>query len=290
MTVSFKENKEQAIINEIINYVVGNSDNCKKKMDETPYFESPLVGFANAGDPIFETFKDEEIVGEHHLTPQEMFAQSLPDQDGNCKAASVISWVLPIYKETRVSNRKQNRFPSKAWSQTRTYGQEFNDQLSTHITEFLQNNGCCAVAPIHSAAFKEFHVDTEVYITSNWSERHIAYAAGMGTFGLHGSLITQKGSAMRCGSVVTDLKLRPTTRPYKGAHDYCLHFNSGTCGVCIKRCPSGAVTKKRQNNETCMTHFAEVVMNTLDYDASLPGCGLCQTAVPCEAAIPKQKT
>ncbi len=48
--------------------------------------------------------------------------------------------------------------------------------------------------------------------------------------------------------------------------------------------------EKRQNNETCMTHFAEVVMNTLDYDAPLPGCGLCQTAVPCEAAIPKQKS
>jgi len=35
---------------------------------------------------------------------------------------------------------------------------------------------------------------------SSWSERHAAYAAGLGTFSLNDALITPKGIAHRLGS------------------------------------------------------------------------------------------
>ena len=38
---------------------------------------------------------------------------------------------------------------------------------------------------------------------SNWSERHVAYVCGLGTFGCQG-LITSKGLAGRFGSIITD--------------------------------------------------------------------------------------
>ena len=47
---------------------------------------------------------------------------------------------------------------------------------------------------------------------SDWSERHIAYVAGQGTFSLSDGFITERGIAHRCGSVVIDLKLPPSPR------------------------------------------------------------------------------
>jgi hypothetical protein len=47
-------------------------------------------------------------------------------------------------------------------------------------------------------------------VTSNWSERHSAYIAGLGTFCLSYSLISEKGCAGRYGTVVTDLDLEPS--------------------------------------------------------------------------------
>jgi epoxyqueuosine reductase QueG len=284
---SFQKNPEEILIKEIQNYVLKNPGNRMETLDNRQFFEDRLVGFADGRDRIFEHFKDESIIGAFHLTPLEMMEQSFPEHKEPWDVVSVISWVLPIFKETRISNRKQERYPSKPWSHTRTYGQPFNEELTAYIVSFIQKQGYIAIAPVFSPAFREFHINTELYITSNWSERHISYAAGLGTFGLNGSLITKKGVTMRCGSVVTNLKLQPTLRPYSNSREYCLFVNSGTCGKCMERCPSGAITEKGPNNETCMTHFAEVVMNTLGYNASLPGCGLCQTAVPCEGKVPK---
>lgn len=74
---------------------------------------------------------------------------------------------------------------------------------------------------------------------SNWSERHIAFVAGLGTFGLSKSLITKRGCAGRYGSVITSLPFKSIRREYDGVYDYC-----SMCGECIARCPSGAITKE----------------------------------------------
>jgi ferredoxin len=58
-----------------------------------------------------------------------------------------------------------------------------------------------------------------------------------------GARITPKGKAMRCGSVIARIQVPATPRPYEDHHAYCLFFSSGTCGQCISRCPSGAITK-----------------------------------------------
>lgn len=40
-------------------------------------------------------------------------------------------------------------------------------------------------------------------ISSNWSERHAAYVAGLGTFSLNDALITVNGIAHRVGSILS---------------------------------------------------------------------------------------
>ena len=74
---------------------------------------------------------------------------------------------------------------------------------------WLQGQGYLAVAPVISEAFVIHWEGVDQAPRSTWSERHVAYAAGLGTFGLSRGLITARGIAMRCGSVVTDLPATP---------------------------------------------------------------------------------
>lgn len=51
-----------------------------------------------------------------------------------------------------------------------------------------------------------------VSYTSNWSERHVAFVCGLGTFGLSKGLITEKGIAGRLGSLIVSEKFEPRKR------------------------------------------------------------------------------
>ena len=124
-------------------------------------------------------------------------------------------------------------------------------------------------------------------MASSWSERHAAYAAGLGTFGLCDGLITPKGKAIRCGSVVARIQVPATPRPYQDHHAYCLYYAKGICGLCTTRCPAGAVTKSGHNKMACSkqcnatAEYADKQLGLKGY-----GCGFCQTGVPCESKIP----
>lgn len=277
------ENPEKTITDEIERFVSESPGNRQSKIDGSPYFETPLVGYADAHDPLFKEIK--KSIGDFYLTPIEILKQSFPEHNTAWVGASVISWVLPIYKSIRKSNRKESRHPSRAWAYTRTYGEEFNNMLRSHIAAFINDRGFPTAAPSLMPLFSVCPTET-VGFTSNWSERHAAYVAGLGTFSLSRGLITRKGIAMRCGSVVTGLKLTPTPRVYQDYRQNCLFYNSGTCGKCIARCPAGAISKDGHNKDICMAHLMEIMVMADSYDAAIPGCGLCQTAVPCEAEIP----
>lgn len=126
---------------------------------------------------------------------------------------------------------------------------------------------------------------------STWSERHAAYASGLGTFGLCDGLITQVGKAMRTGSVIAQIEIAPTIRPYNDHHAYCLFYTRGFCGKCMARCPVGAITEAGKNKQLCYNHLFPVIKDYVKshYGFEGYGCGLCQTSVPCESKIPTKK-
>jgi epoxyqueuosine reductase len=252
--------------------------------DAGPYFESPLVGFAAADDPLFARYRDEEIIGSFHLSPQEFFDDAFGEN--SFSGGTVISWVLPIAEVTRRSNRACDTIPSEQWAKTRDRGEKFNAALRRHLVEFLQSHGHRALAPVFSSRWRM--VDSPLGISSTWSERHAAYAAGLGTFSLNDGLITSRGIAHRLGSVITDLVLAPSGRSYEDYREYCLFFNGGRCGICIERCPAGAISEQGHDKLKCLSHLA-VTMNALGEKLAITseaGCGLCQTGVPCESRIP----
>ena len=252
-----------------------------------PIFEAPVVGYASGADPLFTEYK--QIIGEFHLTPQEVVelatGKRLPPDK-----LTVIGWVLPVALETRVANRKQNDEPALRWSHARRDSDVFMEALRKHLVGLLQELGYLAIVSVKSPGFKTFEFNG--LRTSNWSERHALYAAGLGTFGLADTMITPKGMAMRCGTLTTDLLIPPTPRTATNHMGNCLFYNGGSCRRCIERCPAGAITEKGHDKALCR-HFMQQVLKPIfkekygwEHDT---GCALCQTAVPCESATPLKK-
>jgi epoxyqueuosine reductase len=274
---------EERVRNELISFVRGNPQNRFPDGDGS-YFDEPLVGFAAANDRIFSEYK--YIIGAFHRTPEEALREACGSE---ARAATVVCWILPITKKTRESNRREMRLPSRRWAETRNFGEPFNSALRRHMVDWLGGLGYPSVAPQLSPGWK-YWTDTPVGIASTWSERHAAYAAGLGTFGLNDALITPKGISHRCGSVVTALRLTPTPRPYPDFHHNCLHYRDGSCGACISRCPAGALSREGHDKIVCGRYLHETVAAAVGerYGVTEAGCGLCQTGVPCEGRIPKE--
>jgi hypothetical protein len=269
----------------VTRFVETSPENSLGNAENDRAFDSALVGFSAGSDPLWEAFKSH--VGPFHWTPVEVFALAFPGIKVQPEDLTVVSWVLPQSEATRKDNRKQSFYPSERWARARIFGEEFNVKIRKRLVEVLMRAGCEAVAPMLCSQWERKDSDRFV-IASTWSERHAAYASGLGTFGLCDGLITARGKAMRLGSVVARIKVPPTPRPYKDHHEYCLFFTKGICGKCIERCPVQAVSKDGHDKLKCLSHLrpatADYVKAKYHFDGY--GCGLCQTGVPCESKIP----
>ena len=259
--------QKETIIKVIEDFVLTSEQNSYQ--GQYRFYDRPLVGFAAADDPIFTEYKNEGIIGPNFRLPGEW----LPG------AKTVISFFLPSSEYVKKSNYDDN-FMSDAWIHARFQGEEFIFELRRHVIRYLQVNGAQAMAPVLDPGFK-----IEITTISNWSERHAAYAAGLGTFSLNRGMITEKGIAGRFGSVITDLVFEATERPYSDPVEYCTF-----CMACVKRCPAKAISESGHDKKTCLEFLIDKTRT--DYNKELdhypyPACGKCQTKVPCENRIPK---
>lgn len=236
-------------------------ENVLLDLDMIQIYDKPLTGVASASDPLWEKLKEPQVVGPHHLSPAEWLMG----------AKSVISYFLPFTEDVRASNRSKG-LPSKEWLYGRYDGEMFNNALRSFLVDEIGASGIKAVAPALDKRIENINR------VSNWSERHAAFIAGLGTFSLNDSLITPSGAAGRLGSVIVDFELETTPRLYKEIDEYCNH-----CGECISRCPPGAITENGKDNEACSKFLDKMLkLNEPRY-----GCGKCQTGVQCEYKNPK---
>ena len=273
---------EQVMRQEIRDFVLASPDNRFVDSD-LPYFDEPLVGFAAADDPLFKDFKT--IIGEFHMTPGEVLNNAFGC--GADEARTVICWILPITEATRKSNRQARSIPSREWAMTRAHGERFNTLLRIQLTNLIRSLGAKAVAPLLAGQWRPVK-DPRVGMASTWSERHAAYAAGLGTFSLNDGFITDKGIAHRCGSVVTDLIIPANKKTCADPWSNCLYHRNGSCGLCIRRCPVDAISLQGHDKEKCQAHVYGELRKTAGqlYGVMETGCGLCQTKVPCESRVP----
>lgn len=282
----------EELIDRVVCFVGNSPDNFVSEKDAIypklaglKLYEPPIIGFASASDELFtKVFKMEGVIHPEYLTPEEW----LPD------AKTVISFFLPFTKAVKESNRLKTDEPytpgipqrcSAQWLHARIEGQLFLNKVTDYIQILLENEGFETACPTTSG---ELRMITP--FISTWSERHAAYAAGLGTFGLSKGLITAKGMAGRIGSVITNAELRPTVRPYSDPFEYCT-----MCGACMVRCPAGAIDIAKG----CALGKDQLICGPYIKGSYLPahgpnqriryGCGKCQSGVPCESSIPPRK-
>ncbi len=247
----------------------------------------PRMAIAKGDDPLFSRMK--ELIGPFLWTPEEAYALAYPDAPLPSSELRVISYVLPQTQATRGDQREATDLPSERWARSRFHGEEFNCELRLHLADALTEAGFPSVAPERLPGF-DYRQSERFGLASNWSERHAAFIAGLGTFGLSDGLITRWGKAVRFGSVVTPARLSVTERPYAEDHQaWCLWYAKGTCGVCARRCPADAIsTGEGHDKKACFQYIRDVTTpyTTSTFGTGATPCGLCQVKIPCEAQVP----
>ncbi len=242
----------------------------KDKTDEyvgMRFFEAPILSVGRADDPGFEVLKQPGVVGEHFILPTEW----LPE------AKSVISLFLPFTERVIKSNTVDKIQPSWEWLFTRVDGQQHLLATGEVVKQMLIDEGYKAVVPqtddryIMRVAREQTDLPIPVW-SSNWSERHVGYVTGLGTFGKHTNFISEKGSCGRIISIITDWEVEPTVKDYSGIYDYC-----ADCGACYKLCPGEALGPDGKDKAACSDFLR---MNCVQY-APRYGCGKCQSGLPC---------
>ncbi len=225
-------------------------------------FNEPIFAYGDVEDDGFVSLKNPSVIGEHFILPRKWLPNS----------QTVISFFLPFTDEIIKSNRKDKHWPSSEWLHGRIEGQKFITEFSRYINLKLVDEGYESIVPTLDPRFETAN------FTSNWSERHVAFVCGLGTFGLSKGIITEKGMSGRMGSIVTNLKLKPSVKKYNDVYEYC-----SMCGACIKKCPVEAISLENgKDHKTCSEFLDETKMK---YNPRY-GCGKCQVSVPCERNIP----
>jgi epoxyqueuosine reductase len=265
-----------------------------------PIFETPLVGAADGDDPLFEEFQ--KVVSPRHLQPREFLHRHSP-RGTDLAHVSVIVWILPFTMEIRRSNRVKN-MPSKLYSLARNNGGALIYNMSLRLSEEMFKRGIAAVSPILTTEYDTFRIPKFTF-SSTWSERHVAFAAGLGYFGLNEALITPLGINVRIGSIITNMPLESLSRRNGNYRALCLQDGGDSCGLCLERCPVGAISKSGLDKSRCYTHRKAIRDEYLErYEqehqlllSPIPisgqrrnryslGCALCQCGVPCEGEDP----
>jgi hypothetical protein len=270
-------------------------------------FSSPLIGVTSGDDLIFQKFK--EVVGPEHLTPTELWL-ACGQKVVPSSQLRVVSLVFPYVKKIRDEGQNpivlsKVTLPAEIYSVGRNYANPFKKETCRQIVKFFKKNGFNAVAGMLSEVFT---IITKGNFYSNWSERHIAFAAGLGTFSLHDGLITEVGCNIRLASVITNAPLEITHRKSDDPYANCLYYAEGNRKECVKKCPAEAITENGHDKIKCYNYGQKVArkmifrigpilkphirrVNGKQRSPVFPvGCALCQFGVPCMDKNPTIET
>ncbi|MDW7674342.1 MAG: epoxyqueuosine reductase [Bacillota bacterium] len=236
-------------------------------------FGQPLVGFVAANDPALRELK--QVTHSEHLMPEDLLAG----------AETVIAYFLPFTKELVLGNRAGTA-TTEAWALAYKEANSLLAAVGQRLLGSLEELG------IKGAGVKPTHNFDEKTLLAGWSHRHLAYLAGLGQFGLNRMLITSKGCAGRYGSIVIDAKVEglqqdSETRAKAGVNvgaenaiHPCLYYQQGSCLVCVKNCPSGALTKEGFDRHKCYSYMLADCEERFKHLGVSDVCGKC-LATPC---------
>ena len=223
-------------------------------------WKKPLIGFADAFHPVIRSLR--ELVSETHYMPEDI----LPEP------TVILAYFLPFREDIGRSNA-EGELPSKMWAQAYTDTNTMFPLLNRRLQRVIEGWGYRAATPEGIGTLGPDR------IYSNWSQRHIAYAAGLGTFGVNNMLITKEGCCGRYFTLVTDLPVSPD-RPIE--EENCLYKRNGGCGLCLRRCPAGALHCNAPFDRAAC--YEQLRSNETDFSEKV--CGKCVVGLPCTFRAP----
>lgn len=210
-------------------------------------YREPLVGFARAGDPLFQQLK--AVAGPEHLLPEDL----LPE------ARSVVAFFVPFDRELVRVNRL-HPYVAREWALAYIETNRLLEDICGELAGELAGYG------INVAWQLPTHNFDQQRLVAAWSHKHVAYICGLGTFGRHTMLITARGCAGRLGTLVLDYELRPSSRPEQRFYEKCVK-----CHYCSEICPVQALGEHGLDKQLCYQYLLEIDA----YYADLPVCDVC---------------
>lgn len=227
--------------------------NMVRTSSQQEFYQEALVGFAAADDPLYNTLVD--AMGRKMLTPRDIMPE----------AQTVVTYFIPysekILKAVQAGG-KINQTWSDAYSLTNPLLSDIAEQLKLFLEE--QNIHCELEPPTMNY--------DPVNLTAKWSHKSSAVISGIATFGLNRLIITKYGTMGRLNTIFIDQKIEPDKRLDT---EYCLYKKNGSCGICMKRCPAGAIKPYGFDRFRCNAYLDG--KNISDYEQ---GCSMCSTG-PC---------
>ena len=216
-------------------------------------YREPIIGFADAKDPLYDSLVD--ALGNKMLTPTDI----LP------LAKTVVTFFIP-FSEVIVKAVAGGDKINQTWSDAYSLTNVLLSEITQGLMEELEGQGItCAGEP------PTMNYDP-IQLTAKWSHKSSAVICGIATFGLNRLIITKSGTMGRLGSIIMDCKLVADERPET---EYCLFEKNGSCGICMKRCPSGAIKPNGFDRFRCNGYLDGKNINDAEQ-----GCSMCSTG-PC---------
>lgn len=225
-----------------------------------PVWGEPIVGFGDARSPRFAELRT--LVHPDHYLPEDI----LPG------ATTVVSYYLPFTKDVARGNISGDlASPEFAYTValTNSIAMELADEVATDIRAYD-----------YEAEIPEWgRIDGD--IVSRWSQRHVAYLCGMGTWGINNMIITDEGCCGRFFSIVTNLDVEPDPIPEE---ERCSYRRDGSCGVCMQKCRAHAITPGGFDRWACDRHGDEARRRY----GGLNVCSKCIVGMPCSFRNPSK--
>lgn len=226
----------------------------------------PLIGFLSAADDRIPNLRN--AVSPRHLLPKDILAD----------AKTVVCFFIGFSPEIIRGNR-EGFYASEEWAVTYIRTNELISKIGDEIERLMDRMG-------HKVGkTKATHNFDEATLMSDWSHRHFANLAGLGTFGMNNMLITENGCCGRLGGFVTDLCLTPSRATTEENY---LHKYDGSCGICRTRCVASAYSGNSYDRHTCF----ETCLQNAEYHREIgyaDVCGKCLVGLPCSSGNPAKK-
>ena len=247
-------------IDEIIKNFV---EDYSKNKDINTRWKEPLVAYADGLDDDFYNLKN--LVSPTHNLPTDFLED----------AKTVIAYFLPFEDEIIKSNI-EGIHSSKQWALAYVETNKLIAGINENLNEKLKDLG------YDSVCVPATHNFDEKKLISDWSHRHAAFIAGIGSFGLNNMLITEKGCCGRVGTLITNLKIEPTERKRE---ENCLYKYGINCRKCVDRCVNRALSLDFFDRHRCYEMCLENA--GLNEEIGLADvCGKCLVNLPCSTRNP----